>query len=250
MEQHLPTPRPFAALIQPVVQFNRALSPLTSTLTKINNALEPIYRLSDLIGNQRIELGRAAQDLAEYGWYIDDEMAIGEPQALARRLNEEGGDTSIAEYYRKRVDGIENELVNQYPHRRDILSDAFEAHREGKYNLSIPTFLSQADGIWWDKFSVDLFRGEQRRQAGREYVAHLQNTLMEEIFNVFNETLPLWQNRIERGPSFSGLNRHQILHGDVVDYGNEKNSLMCISFIGFLCWILNCDEESDDQDLS
>ena len=31
-----------------------------------------------------------------------------------------------------------------------ILQEAFEAHSECKYNLSVPVFLAQADGIFWE----------------------------------------------------------------------------------------------------
>ena len=68
------------------------------------------------------------------------------------------GKNAIGSYFRERIDSIERDLSGAYPRRSQILHDAFEAHRTGKYTLSIPVFLSQADGIWYDQFSKDLFR--------------------------------------------------------------------------------------------
>ena len=250
MEKHLSPQNYFAPLFQPIAEFNRALSPMTSMLNRMNGRLEPLYRFSERLSKQPELLERAVHYLAESGWYVDAEMTISEPQSFTRKLRNGEGEACIAAYYRQRVDSIENELLEKYPHRKSILVDAFDAHRAGKYNLSIPTLLSQADGIWYDKFSKDLFRERPRHQTSNEYVVHLQNSFLESIFSIFNETIPLWISERERDPAFSGLNRHQIVHGEVVDFGNENNSLMCISFIGFLCWILNCDEEDEEQDAS
>ena len=250
MKQYLSAQDNFAALLQPITEFNRALSPMTSTLNRINDAFEPLYRFSEQLSKQPELLERAVHCLAQSGWYIDAEMTISEPQMLARKVSAEKGEASIANYYRQRADSIENELLEKYPHRKSILLDAFSAHRAGKYNLSIPALLSQADGIWYDKFSKDLFREGPRQQASNEYAERLQNSFLESIFSIFSETTPLWISERKRDPEFSGLNRHQIVHGEVVNFGNENNSLMCISFIGFLCWILNCDEEDEEQDAS
>ena len=54
-----------------------------------------------------------------------------------------------------RLDIIEEALIDSYPHRGHLFQQAFEAHREGKYGLSIPVFLTQADGIFWDQTSEE-----------------------------------------------------------------------------------------------
>ncbi len=245
MERELSPQQQFSEIVQKASEFNHALSPLTSALDRINKALEPLNRLSKKINEQPELLEKIAQYLAKSGWYIDAEMTISEPHMFARNLREGNGDDNIAEYYRQRLNAIENKLIERYPHRKDILVDAFDAHKEGKYNLSIPVLLSQADGIWCDRFSTNFFIERLRHKASTEYIVQLEGTFSEAIFSLFNEAIPLWQNERERGSSFNGVNRHLILHGIDVQYGNERNSLMCISFVAFLCWILNDDEECD-----
>ena len=55
-------------------------------------------------------------------------------------------------------------------------------------------------------------------------------------------TLPLWMSkgdRAKRRDLFVRLNRHQVLHGEPVDYGTEENSLKAISLLNYLHWILS-----------
>ena len=54
--------------------------------------------------------------------------------------------------------------------------------------------------------------------------------------------------RAERGDPFVGLNRHQVLHGESVDYDTEQNSLKAISLLTYLRWIFNkIDERARDD---
>ena len=42
---------------------------------------------------------------------------------------------------------------------------------------------------------------------------------------------PRWASEKERDSSFDALNRHQVLHGEAVDYAKEENSLKAISLL-------------------
>ena len=124
-----------------------------------------------------------------------------------------------------------------------MLRDAFNAHREGKYNLSVPVFLTQADGMWGEKFSTNLFSHNGRKTAVSDDILQVKYGLFKSIFSLFLTPLPLWKSESERESSFNELNRHQVLHGEVVDYGTEQNSLKVISFLSCLCWVLNDQDE-------
>ena len=180
--------------------------------------------------------------LADHGWYLDPEMPFTAPAELAQVLD--GGHledftAAISKFFRNRVDGIEQRLKRQFPHRESILEDAFYAHREGKYNLSVPILLVQADGIWWDKFSRNIFINRDRNDSINSYMYEIRDTYNEVFFDVIKSTIPLWMTASERSPSFDQLNRHLVLHGEVVNYGTEQNSLKAISFLSWLCWILS-----------
>ena len=179
--------------------------------------------------------------LAAFGWYCDPELSTSATAGFARALAQRGdGEAAeeIAAHFRGRMREIETEICRRYPSRQSIVRDAFDAHRIGKYNLSIPVLLAQADGIWWERFGSYFF---SRHRAGSMRSANLdqiQSWVFKVYYLVFDSSSPLWMFKSERPADFIGLNRHQVLHGEVVDYGTEYNSLRAISFLAYLSWVL------------
>lgn len=58
-----------------------------------------------------------------------------------------------------------------------------------------------------------------------------------------SHSLPISASEHERGEIFNELNRHQLLHGEVVDYGTEINSLKSISLLNYVTQVLRLDDE-------
>lgn len=182
----------------------------------------------------------AIVNLAEHGWYLDPEMQISLPGFLAKSLGSKDHDEVVArveEFFAARISAIEQSLARNYPERKHILRDAFEAHEQGKFNLSVPVFLTQADGM----FSGDLFTASTRQDAAEKHKS-ASSEFCQEFFGLFEEPLPIWKTRPQRESSFDGLNRHQVLHGESTDFGKKRYSLQCISLLSFLNWVLNPDQ--------
>ena len=229
--------------IGPVLE--QALEPMRELAIEMQRSLEQPIRefwewFRELPEATRLTVGR----LAEIGWYIDPTMPLTTIQALARALSADdvdAADSYFEEFFDQRVNEIEQELVEAYEHRRTVLQDAFEAHRSGKYNLSIPVFLAQADGIWWDRFGRNLFVRRARTQTAIEVRRELRSQFSKILFDVFDASIPIWKSESERSTSFDALNRHQVLHGESTTYGTQRNSLQCISFLSFLHWVLRAE---------
>ena len=153
-------------------------------------------------------------------------------------------------YLGKRLNVIEGVLIESYPDRGRLLQQAFEAHREGKYGLSIPVFLTQADGIFWERTPgrKNLFISGQRESTCKEYVSQISDSYILAYLHPLSIRLPLWMHETERGDPFVGLNRHQVLHGESVDYDTEQNSLKAISLLNYLRWIFSkIDKRASDD---
>jgi hypothetical protein len=88
--------------------------------------------------------------LAKQGWYVDSEMDLPFTISLIR-LAEEGQagavDAQLSLYFDQRSEAIRDRLCDQFPSRSHILIAAFRAHNGGKYDLSVPVFLAQVNGI-------------------------------------------------------------------------------------------------------
>ena len=228
--------------------FNRQVLANTAVANRIKEenrrSSERLRQLVRDIPKRRREEREALKNLAELGWYLDPAMPWDAPIRIAKFVSETN-DVDVVEaisaYFRQRANAIEEELESSYPHRNDILCDAFQAHREKKFNLSIPVFLAQADGMWRDKFDGSVFRGKDRVNVVEAHVTRLRDRVYADMFEIFRSSIPLWKSESRRDSSFSGFNRHQILHGEIVNYGTEVNSLKAISFLSWLCWILKKD---------
>ena len=185
---------------------------------------------------------KALQRLGEEGWFIDPKMPLSLLQEI-ELLDEHPDEMAewLSDFFRTQLDAIEGALVDSYPNRGHLLQQAFEAHREGKYGLSIPVFLTQADGIFWERTPErqNLFRSIQREKACNKYISQISDNYILAYLHPLSIILPLWMTQDKRGDSFVGLNRHQVLHGESVDYDTEQNSLKAISLLNYLRWIFN-----------
>jgi len=245
-------------------QTNDIQKALKSFGQQLTTTLKPIRQLN--LRNEKFfkEIHKALQEwpqnqreatikLANHGWYIDPGMPITASTKLARALDDANGETvseELSKYFREKTDEIEKRLILRYPHRNHIIHDAFDAHRNGLFNLSIPVILTQADGIWWDAYSSSLFQKGKRTSKVKERFREDRNLIFSAFFGVLEENVPLWMSEPDRNREFSKLrpsqlNRHLVLHGETIEYGTEENSLKAISFLGWLCWMLNWNDKQD-----
>ncbi len=205
---------------------------------EISKKIKSIVLLLGALSKQQQE---CLERLSARGWFLSPDTPIEQLQLFTDSLGENGGSEKkdpISSHFRKRIDSIESELSKSYPPRSQILHDAFEAHRAGKYTLSVPVFLSQADGIWRDQFRENFFQKKKLKSTLQDckndpqlqYVATML-TLLEPREPGKNN--PLWANESERDDLFDALNRHQVLHGESVNYATEQNSFKAI-------WLLTC----------
>ncbi len=183
---------------------------------------------------------RLVASLVERGWYPDPHMAPMQLALLSSYSESEPSaiDEIMEKVFRERLNEIEANLIVDYPARAAIIRDAFGAHRESRYNLSVPVLLAQADGIWRDRIDQNLFGGD-REEAIQELANLVEDPNSREL--VLALTTPDWPlalSKKKRSENFRGLNRHQVLHGEATDYGTEENSLRSVAFLNYCAFVL------------
>jgi len=91
--------------------------------------------------------------LGQKGWYISLDMPF---SSLVKVVieNSEGEedklDEIMSEYFRQHFQSIINDIASNFPNREKVIRSAFKAHIDGDYDLAIPVFLAQADGICYE----------------------------------------------------------------------------------------------------
>lgn len=192
-------------------------------------------------------LGERARDFASYepelqgkilslfqaGWAVDPDQPI----LFVRLAIGEFGDFSkadewISEHYESRLDEMQLALSARHPDRAPIFADAFDAHRQGLYTLSVPVVLAQADGIIGTRYERTQLFSRSRNHGLASQIKDMKpgqlSTMWAEIMSGKAEVSSNTQDLPE---GFEGLNRHAVMHGTDVNYGSRANSLKAISML-------------------
>ena len=219
-----------------------------STVQTVGAALAPVLiEFGAALRDMPPRLEQAVADLARHGWYVDGQHDIKQLQTLQALINTgntEQVDGLLMGYFERRLDGIEATLVAELPRREKILHAAFAAHRRGDYELSIPVLLIQADGACVDLTEHHFFqktRGTQLPEVAT-HIAATQGSSRAMFLGPIHLELPINASEKARAriaaargwTTWTELNRHQVLHGESVDYGTELNSLKAVSLLNYL----------------
>lgn len=181
--------------------------------------------------------------LIQRGWCLDPDMTHVGLQDMVFAIDDGEEDEvqeALIEYFRLRLDDIETTLKERHPLRSPILQDAFKAHREGRYALSVPVFLAQADGITFDRVERQLY-SRKHSKGVTGFVGTLpEDDMLTVYWSAFtNEAdAPLTRDTQKLPDGFDGLNRHAVFHGTDPNYGTEVNSLRAVSVLNLASYLL------------
>lgn len=193
----------------------------------------------------------ALMTLGNHGWFFDLEMPLPFLWELESTLNEgdiKEAESALVDYFRENLQPIEDRFNTKFPHRAKILSSAFNAHKRGEYELSIPIFLAQTDGICYEVINQYLFirvRGEKKPRTAIYVDTLASDTFRHALLSPLSHPLPISASKSERDEYFNELNRHQVMHGESLDYGTDINSLKSISLLNYIAQVLRLEDENE-----
>ena len=246
------------------------VSLLEENQTELHHALESTFRTLQIFGDKlrsimqavpteilesilevisagREDYQRYWKVIAKHGWFPHPSMFFS-ANLLVKLINNDpsGADHILTNLFRDELTSIESELVDLYPNRRHLFEQGFEAHREGKYSLSILMFLAQSDGISKESDSNSVFRKAERKHIGLELKSDERSVILTSFLPLLtDDTMPIWVTERDRDSSFHGFNRHLVMHGESTDYDTEENSLRAASFLSWLAVVLNYAPDVD-----
>lgn len=180
--------------------------------------------------------------LAKHGWYFDPKL----PYVSLSKLQEyfasepDEANAAMAGHFRTRTTAIRESLISSLPHRARFITAGFDAHDRGDYCVSILVFLAQADGVCDEKVQSSLFLREKSRPRIASIIETLDPHRAAQM-SPLGEILPINHSPGERraaSQSSTVLNRHQVMHGESLDYDTEANSLRAISLLNYVDYAL------------
>ncbi len=198
--------------------------------------VERIYK--ELPERQRASLEIMAKD----GWYPDLEGGYVDIFKIAELLHSGNVETArehLCKHFDFRAEEMKAGLEDWFPERAEVLSEAVDAHLNGKYALSVPVFLAQADGICQQRFGVQLYSKQRNGIPKLATTIEAENfdPLLSSLFYPIITAMPLTANQNERVELGDILNRHAVLHGEVSNYNSRLNSCRSLSLLFYTAYI-------------
>jgi hypothetical protein len=187
--------------------------------------------------------GHQLKILAQNGWFIsiwNTPLAWLNPLAILLTTGQkERANRRLRIHFNQQADGIEAGLAKAHPRRRLILQKAFRAHRNRDYELSVPMFLIQADGIAREVTGIERLSIYSRKDSKLKRLKQfVDSTIIHEtqrqVLELVLMAMPL--NVSTGNPILLKrlLNRHEVLHGVETDYGSATNSCRAISWLQYI----------------
>jgi hypothetical protein len=150
-------------------------------------------------------------------------------EEILESKNDSELDDFFKSYFLQKLESMEENLINSFPHRARIIQGAFDDHRSGRYYSSVTLFLTQADGIFSDATKQSLHSNQYKK---KQSIKKFEFDLFEHIIlDLSTSDLSISVSQ----KNFVRLNRHLILHGKSVDYDTEINSLKALSYLNYVC---------------
>lgn len=198
--------------------------------------------LGDLFAIEHELTKKVLTILAQNGWYISSKMTPSLSAQLAQKIqskNVKQADKLMCRFYKKHLREIQSDISKVSPSRSFILKKAFFAHKKRDYELSVPVFLAQADGICQELSGYQLYKKSKR---GTPLIAKFVEQLKSDshataLLEPLRVSVPISESTKTRR-DLSTLNRHGILHGIDVNYASETNSYKAVSLLAYVSSIL------------
>lgn len=218
---------------------------------RIKATLKPLQPLFKRFAEAFKDFPESTKILAAAGWYMPIDLDFGTANHLANEL-QAGNVNSVNEilinYFDDELQAIENDLVLKFPNRQAVIKAALFAHESENYYLSIPVFFAQAEGIAKELTSFKLFQLRNNEPTIREWADEFDtNSILSALIEPLRIQGPMRKKQDPMNPS--GLNRHDVLHGDSVDYGDDKlNSYKALSLLNYIGETVYLAKERTEKD--
>lgn len=209
---------------------------MNNPLKKISDMQQEIKQAMSL---HRELFANALKLLANYGWYISEKLQMNQLTnlvKLAHNDEEEDLNTFFLNYYSEHISENVSSLSVRFPERKELFEEAFSAHNKKLYHSSTLLWLTLCDGIC----EGELFKLKGNKRAIRKWLRDNDTTeTYVKYLEVITEVNAIDAYTGDKVKYKSQLNRHGIVHGFDINYGNEINSLKAFSLLVFINDMVN-----------
>jgi len=142
--------------------------------------------------------------LADEGWYMDYDLAVRTLSELyidQVTNNSMVLDSYMIKFYEEKLKNIVSFFKDNHQERFSILEKAFQAHRKEQFVLSIPIFLSQVEGLFFDLTEKEIFsrgRGKHKDNTAKEWLQTKDDNDLDFRFLNLLEKMKIYQLALKK----------------------------------------------------
>lgn len=182
---------------------------------------------------------RGIEEMAAIGWFP---TTFSYPNKMYERhlTSREAIDEYMINDIDVNLEKIEVNIIEKYPARSEVISMAFQLHKERNWIASIPLLLAQTDGICAQNLGAFLFSEHEKREASiKEKFKNNHEEVINYLVYPFTMETQFGAGISKKSSNhkINGPNRNGVLHGSRkhLDYASEINSAKSISLLSFIC---------------
>lgn len=189
------------------------------------------------------------QQISKFGWYLSpimtNELDIDNVLKLSRAKDTLFVDTKLLSLFGKQkiINQILNSLSTQFPTRNRLFDEISKTYKLELYSSCITLCYSQTDGICKEIWDIGFF-DKEKKGTWELKLKSVLNKSDYGISNIFIEQLGISKNEItmySEDKYFNNLekqkntfNRHRVIHGHSINFGNKINALRAILLLDFI----------------
>jgi len=201
---------------------------------KMHGDLKPIME------NTMRRLPDAFIELSIAGWFLDYDITPGEVVGLADKIKE-GGKDEVDEILTKNYHNNFEELIEilsiRHLERSHIIKEIKICYESNLLYAAIPTVFSLIDGICFQYTSNEMFRVRDRAPRVYNYLSTNSKKEGGFLLGPLRGIRPVGAN--EDHEVAGELNRHTVMHGKDLTYGNQTNFFKSLSLLKYLSDVLH-----------
>jgi hypothetical protein len=219
---------------------------------KINHSIfnSPLYDLIENLSSTFEKLDEIRKQtpkdlllLAGYGWYLEYDSDFDLPIRLGKYISQKKiniVNKFLIHYYSENFERIIDILSERHSERKEIFKQIYLSYQNKQFFVSIPTILTQIDGISSDASSKMFFIKDRNKPLPQiaEEILKINDLTFDYYLSPLTNKTPIRVNSTELNSFPDKLNRHHIIHGIDKCYGTEINNLKCLSLLKYISDII------------
>jgi hypothetical protein len=175
--------------------------------------------------------------LAENGWYLPLDFHPVDLNRFAMHIKDGNShivDADMIIYIDNELKNIQDQLNKKFSKRSSVINAGIRAHKKQEYYLSIPVFFTQIEGICEDLTGSRFFKNKAKSPQTTEWVNNFTgDSVIKLLLEPLKYSGPMRKSQDIDNPI--GINRHDVLHGNCVDYGDSKiNGYKVLSLLNYV----------------